>query len=366
MKNSAWEDVREGDNYLFGLLRIDIVNSTTIARANNTEATEDTLADFFEGVQKAVLGHGGRRWSRDGDGGLFAFYAATHSATAGCAAKAAIDIVDDLANFNRLKNRLNAPLRVRVALHLGWIRFSADAGSIASDDINFVTKLEKNHTFPDSISISDAVFKELDSELRSRFREFSSFQDHKVWSPGVRRTGEAYVFLEVEPGASNDVASRLAVMDAVAVRYAAAVWGPWDVVARVAMNKFDDLLTFIDSLRNEINHVRRTETWCVRNDQPHFEAEASSDNLAFVMLRIDPAFASPESVLADLCRSAEQDGIRVRHVGGVLGPYDIAATVHYDDDEALRSLVMEKFQRNRAVRHTLTIPSIRGMVYPKV
>ncbi len=88
--------------------------------------------------------------------------------------------------------------------------------------------------------------------------------------------------------------------------------------------------------------------------------------MAFIMLRIDFTIGSPEDVLADICKSAEQEGIQVAHVAGVLGPYDVAATVYYEDDEALRRLVMGAFQKKRAGMHTLTMPSITGMVYPAI
>jgi class 3 adenylate cyclase len=362
MDDDAWELVSEGKEYRFCLLRVDIVDNTRISKASATGAAQETFDEFFKDLEGRVAAQGGKKWSRDGDGGLFAFYSSKPSLMAEHAVAAAINIMENLETFNRAKNKLAAPIRIRAAVHLGLIQFSKDPGTVASDEINFVTKLEKEATSPDSISISDTVYRELGNDARERFRALSRYKDTNVWAPGVKRTGEAYILLEVEPGASDAVASQLVRLDR-AVAYAAAVWGPWDVIARVTMNRYEDLLLFIDRLRTELSKVRRTETWCVRNDQPHYETSKQADRLAFVMLRIDPSQATPQVVLSDLCRSAEQEGIQVRHVAGVLGPYDVAATVYYDNDSALRSLVMGSFQEKRAVKDTLTIPSIEGMVY---
>src|SRR4051794_33176792 len=59
-----------------------------------------------------------------------------------------------------------------------------------------------------------------------------------------RLNGHAYLLLEVLPGTSDRVAKTLA--ESSAVPYAAAVWGPWDVVARVTLGNLNELLKFVD------------------------------------------------------------------------------------------------------------------------
>jgi class 3 adenylate cyclase len=365
MLDDEWGQLRDQSEYRLCLLRVDTVGSTPTARASRTDAVRATFSELAAHVETRVTAQGGRKWNWASDGGLFAFYSTSITQMAESAVTAAINIIENLVAFNRTQNQIGLPIQLRAAVHSGHIRYLSDTGSITSDEINFVCKLE-SATTPDSISISDGVYKELRGELRNRFRACSTFLEHKIWAPGIKRTGEAYILFEVEPGASDAVAMQVVKLGQPAVSYAAAVWGPWDVIARVSMNRIEDLLKFIDKLRNEITKIRRTETWCLRDDQPHFEIDTKADQIAFVLLRIDPQISSPETVLSELCRSTEQGGIQVRHVAGVLGPYDIAATVHYDDDLALRTLVMDNFQGRRAVRDTLTIPGIKGMVHAQI
>jgi hypothetical protein len=185
-----------------------------------------------------------------------------------------------------------------------------------------------------------------------------------------RLNGHAYLLLEVEPGASDQVANQLVQLNPTAVPYAAAVWGPWDVVARVMLRNLSELLNFVDDLRIKTeNRIIRTETWCIRSDQEELAPVEKSDQLAFVMLRVNPGHGKLREVLKYVCKpSTKSDDAKVLHAAGVLGPYDIATTVSYSSDVALTNLVMNQFQeqgRRLGIKDTLTIPSIAGMLYPE-
>jgi hypothetical protein len=177
--------------------------------------------------------------------------------------------------------------------------------------------------------------------------------------------GNAYLLLEVTPGASDEVAKQLTEIAPSAVPCAAAVWGPWDVVARATLGSLQELLDFVDALRLKTDkRVLRVETWWIRDDQEHQEQAAELDRLAFVMLRVN---SNPDEVLKYVRRPTGIDGAGVSHAAAVLGSYDIATTIRYRDDVALTTLVMRRFQqegRRLGIRDTLTIASIVGMVYP--
>jgi hypothetical protein len=182
--------------------------------------------------------------------------------------------------------------------------------------------------------------------------------------------GNAYLLLQVDPGESDEVAKQLVELDRSAVPYATAVWGPWDVVARVTLKNLSELLGFVDRLRAKTEkRIIRTETWCIRSDQERILPVEKSDMLAFVMLRVDPKNEGIDGVLDFICkRQTSSDDAKVLHAAGVLGPYDIATTVSYSSDAALMNLVMNRFQgRGRdkyGIKDTLTIPSIAGMLHP--
>jgi DNA-binding Lrp family transcriptional regulator len=147
------------------------------------------------------------------------------------------------------------------------------------------------------------------------------------------------------------------------VQCAAAVWGPWDVVARVKTTNVNQLLKFIDQLRKGNNDIDRTETWWIRRDQPRRELPGLPDRLAFVMLRVGPR-ADVTNAIEEVFATSNDDA-RVWHVAGVLGSYDIATMIGYEDDAALTQLVMNRLQTLHGIIDTLTIPTIAGMVYPE-
>jgi uncharacterized protein with GYD domain len=176
-------------------------------------------------------------------------------------------------------------------------------------------------------------------------------------------TGDAYILLDVGERESDTIARLLS--SSVSVCCAAAVWGPWDVIARVHTNSFDNLLIFIDELRNGDSRIRRTETWSIRSDQRQYALPGLPDRLAFVMLRVSSQ-ARVENALNYVAGFSEsKEGAQVWHAAGVLGSYDIATMVGYEDDLALTTLVMEHLQGRSGITDTLTIPTIAGMVYPE-
>jgi hypothetical protein len=184
-----------------------------------------------------------------------------------------------------------------------------------------------------------------------------------------RLSGHAYLLLEVMPGTSDRVAETLVKLNSSAVPYAAAVWGPWDVVARVTLKNPSELLEFVDDLQSKTkNRIIRTETWCIRSDQEHGSSIEKLDQLAFVMLRVDPRKGDLKKALNFVYEPPAANGdAKVLHAAGVLGPYDIATTVGYSSDVALTDLVMNHFQDGGSrfgITNTLTIPSIVGMLYP--
>ena len=364
MANDECHNLEDGKMYEFCLLKIDTVDSTGLLSRYARDIVATAITDIFALYADNAKRHCGMNWSRQGDGALYAFHHARTSTMVERAAKCSIGIIDSLRIYNNKKSAIEEHIRVRVAIHVCTLLYSSNTGTIVDDGLSFVCNLEKIATSPDSISISDDAYKALPPDLRQRFCTLKTFQDKKIWSPGVARYGEAYILLEVIPGTSDQVVTKLSGLGTDSVPYAAAVWGPWDVVARVTKDSFDDLLNFIDQIRNTISSVRRTETWCIRNDQPHFETSISIGRLAFIMLTIDSSQQSPATILSNIRSTAEDDKIKINHVAGVLGPYDIAATVRYDDEDELKHIVMEYFQKNRAVKHTLTMPSITGMVHP--
>jgi uncharacterized protein with GYD domain len=170
--------------------------------------------------------------------------------------------------------------------------------------------------------------------------------------------GEAYVLFEVEPEFSDAIARELSEREG--VRFAAAVWGQWDVIARVQVGTARALVRFLNQVQAD-DRILRTETQIVRNDQPQVHATPREDHFAFLLLKLP---AKRTQHVLDQLRNLESgsDIAKVQHASGILGRYDIALTVRYSRDEELTKLVMQYAQRTLQAE-TTTMPAIRGMTY---
>ncbi|MEI9926414.1 MAG: Lrp/AsnC ligand binding domain-containing protein [Sphingomonas sp.] len=170
--------------------------------------------------------------------------------------------------------------------------------------------------------------------------------------------GEAYILFEVEPEYSDSISRELSEKEG--VQFAAAVWGQWDVIARVQLGTARSLVRFLSEIQTH-SQILRTETHIVRNDQPQIHSSSREDRFAFLLLKLQARRTG--QVLAQLrSLKPESDIAHVQHAAGILGAYDIALTVRYARDEELAKLVMQYAQRILQAE-TMTMPAIRGMTY---
>ncbi len=170
--------------------------------------------------------------------------------------------------------------------------------------------------------------------------------------------GEAYVLFEVEPEFSDAIARELSERDG--VQFAAAVWGQWDVIARVKMGTARALVRFLNEVQSN-DRILRTETQIVRNDQPQIYADLRDEHYAFLLLKL-PAKRTQRVLEQMSALKQNGDTAKIQHAAGILGRYDIALTVRYARDEELAKLVMQYAQRTLQAE-TTTMPAIRGMTY---
>jgi DNA-binding Lrp family transcriptional regulator len=171
---------------------------------------------------------------------------------------------------------------------------------------------------------------------------------------------DAYVLLHVLPPHSQTLAERLPSDPKYgkAVDYAVAVWGRWDVVARVSIDRggheddLQGLYDLLDMLHQETG-VTSTETLLVRSDQrrPGTTTPDEEAGWAFVLLSVGPHEVG--SIL-----EASRTVIGVVEVAGVLGAADVLVTARYSQEPAIRKLVMGQLQMIRGVRNSETLLSI--------
>ncbi|MGQ9630239.1 MAG: hypothetical protein ACUVXI_07965 [bacterium] len=174
----SWAFVHEGNEYSFGFLSVDISGNSKIVSRYPREDVERVYRSLYKYLCEKVERRHGRFWSWQGDGGLCAFYCDDIS---NAAVNSAVDILLGMPLFNTESNSLNDDIRLRLAVHRGKAIYIAQKGNIISEDINFVSHLEKNGTDVNSISISDRIFRELSPRMGRYFSKAGLFEGQQIY-----------------------------------------------------------------------------------------------------------------------------------------------------------------------------------------
>lgn len=174
-----------GREYKFAFMKLDIVGHSRILRKGPADEAVLTFNSFEEWVEEHVTRHKGTIWSWQGDGGLCVFWSDPPNDIARNAYRAARDILRGLNTFND-ENSLpdeHDRIRLRIALHQGDARYQKNLGRIHSNAINFVAHLESQRTYPNSISLSDAIWTQLPIKWRtSLYKMNETFEGLEVYT----------------------------------------------------------------------------------------------------------------------------------------------------------------------------------------
>lgn len=181
---------------------------------------------------------------------------------------------------------------------------------------------------------------------------------------GMDQTMDAYVLLKVDPQWSGRIIKRWS--DHSGVVFAAAIWGEWDIILLVQTDSMEALRKFVDDLRSTEASIKSTETLLIRTDQTSssptkrrlripLQIEHSRWNWVILMLRGSPI----RPILSEI-EKMNVRGTSIIHYAGLLGRYDVAITLQYENDLALSELVMAEIQ-GHFDSETSTMPAIRGM-----
>ncbi|MCL2211670.1 MAG: hypothetical protein FWB95_07100 [Treponema sp.] len=164
-----WGRLIDGDERQMAVMRLDVVDNTKLVKENSKQLIDKTYGEFRDIVEGAVVGRLGRLWSWEGDGTLGAFMLGEYSRLA---IFAGMEIINRIYMFNKLKNPLNAPLKLRIAVHSGNFVYSDDETEcLKSDIIRKVKMLESKAAPPNSIVISESLAMAQDQALLNIFSE---------------------------------------------------------------------------------------------------------------------------------------------------------------------------------------------------
>jgi len=182
-KTSNWGVLRESEEYIFTLLRLDIVGNSDLVRKHSQELVQSTYTDLRIIVQSAVEKRNGRLWNWEGDGGLGAFY---FSQKNNAAALSAIEITHELFIYNHLFCKLEVPVRVRIAVHSGHCQFRHKFEEFNNDTLKQTIEMESKYTPPDTVTFSSNVYTMLDSHIAEQLTPLKTGQQLMLYSYALR------------------------------------------------------------------------------------------------------------------------------------------------------------------------------------
>jgi hypothetical protein len=164
-----WGVLHENTEYLFAFMRLDIAGNSSLVRSNPSPVVESAYDDLRKIVRGSVIKRNGRIWSWEGDGGLAAFHFDKKNHDA---ALSAMEIIHTLFMYNRLYNRLDRPLKIRVAIHTGPNIYTDDEKDLKKcDTVKKVTEIGEEYTDENCVTISDTTWISFDHILASQMKK---------------------------------------------------------------------------------------------------------------------------------------------------------------------------------------------------
>jgi class 3 adenylate cyclase len=161
-----WGRLREGDEQQMTVLRLDIVGNSVLVRQNSSAAVQRAYAEMRTIVSRAVISRLGRLWSWEGDGALAAFmFGHKEQAAIFCG----MDILHELFFFNKLGNPLSTPIKLRLGVHIGMVRYHENVVErLKSDTIKQAMALEGDAA-ANSMAVSHSIFISMDKVILDLF-----------------------------------------------------------------------------------------------------------------------------------------------------------------------------------------------------
>lgn len=170
-----WGRLKEGDERQITVLRLDIAGNSILVKENPRDRIEKAYKDLRTIISKAVISRLGRLWSWEGDGALGAFMFGNKDALA---VFAGMEILHELFLYNKLHNPLNSPIKVRIGITAGPVRFSnSTTECLKGETVKKAVELEAK-TVANSLAVSRNLFITLGQTVNIFSEEKSSGTVH--------------------------------------------------------------------------------------------------------------------------------------------------------------------------------------------
>jgi hypothetical protein len=175
-----WGRLLDGEERVMAVLRLDIVSNSSLVKQNEASNIETAYNALRNIVSQAVISRLGRLWSWEGDGALGVFLFGQKEKAA---VYAAMDILHELFFYNRLENPLNKPINVRIAVHVGPVRYSDDSMErLKNETIREAVRLESESVLPNTAGVSWNIYMSVEKSIQ----DLLSFPEKKSYDNGAR------------------------------------------------------------------------------------------------------------------------------------------------------------------------------------
>jgi class 3 adenylate cyclase len=162
-----WGRLLDGDERRMAVLRLDIVGNSLLVRQNPGNKIEKAYNDLRAIVNRSVVSRLGRLWTWEGDGALAAF---AFGPMEKMAVYCGMEILHELFFYNRLKNPLSSPIKVRIGIHIGPMRYSEDEMErLKNDTVKEAVTLESQAAASNSMAVSYNLFISMDQNALNMF-----------------------------------------------------------------------------------------------------------------------------------------------------------------------------------------------------
>ncbi|MCB1175538.1 MAG: hypothetical protein KDK39_18320 [Leptospiraceae bacterium] len=163
-----WGYLQENQEYAMSFISIDIIASSELIRTNVKEDVEQTLTGLKSFVRQCVENWDGRLWFWYGDGGMAVFHG---ESCVPMSVLSMVSLLNQLPLFNIMQNELRSEndIKLRIGMHYGTAIYKKDVNQVTSPAMKYSQELEKYHSDPNSLAVSEATHQLMPEEMRRHF-----------------------------------------------------------------------------------------------------------------------------------------------------------------------------------------------------
>ena len=161
-----WGRLLEGDERRMTVLRLDIAGNSALVKNFSRDKIESAYNDIRNIMNRSVTNRLGRLWSWEGDGALAAF---CFGQMEKMAVFAGMEILHEMFFYNRVRNPLGSPIKVRLGAQIGQVSYSEnEIDRLKNETVKQAVYLESLAS-SNALSVSYNLYINMDQDTLNLF-----------------------------------------------------------------------------------------------------------------------------------------------------------------------------------------------------